>query len=164
MGIDLALRMQSAENEFEKAVTNLIYTHNWVLERFKMALDAHNLTTQQYNILRILSAAQKPLSTMQIRDLMLDKMSDTSRIVDRLVAKELVTKSVSATDKRLVDVVITSKGTTLLDHLDRQTVRMDRSLENLDVAEIRTLNSLLDKIRHDEVSTPKASGILRPVM
>ena len=164
MGIDLALRMQSAENEFEKAVANLIYTHNWVLERFKLALDTHNLTTQQYNILRILSTAEKPLSTMQIRDLMLDKMSDTSRIVDRLVAKELVTKSVSATDKRLVDVVISAKGSTLLDQLDRQTVRMDRTLENLDVAEIRTLNSLLDKIRLDEVTTPKAAGVLRPVM
>jgi hypothetical protein len=92
MGIEIALREHTFTSDLEKAVTNLILAHNWVMEKFKTDLERFNLTSQQFNILRILKAESKPLSTMQIRDRMLDKMSDTSRIVDRLVAKDLVSK------------------------------------------------------------------------
>ena len=80
---------------------------------------------------------------------MLDKMSDTSRIVDRLVIKSLVKKTICPADKRLVDVSITQKGKKVLTSLDFYEAEMDTLLMKLSEDEIRSLNSLLDKIRHD---------------
>ena len=96
---------------------------------------------------RILRGAGKPLSTLQIRQRMLDKMSDTSRIVDRLVKKNLVKKNTCESDKRLVDVTITEKGKALLEEMDAKQELMDNVLKNLDEAEAQKLNELLDKIR-----------------
>jgi len=120
------------------------------MERNKEVFERGDITPQQYNILRILRGAKEPLSTLQIRQRMLDKMSDTSRIVDRLLKKELVKKVVRATDKRLVDVTITQKGLDLLDSLDKYNDELDSVLNNITPQEVSTLNSLLDKIRHSE--------------
>ncbi|HEY0039943.1 MAG TPA: MarR family transcriptional regulator, partial [Flavisolibacter sp.] len=94
---------------------NLLFTYGWAIEKIKDFVAKEDITHQQYNILRILRGAHpKPLSTLQIRERMLDKMSDTSRIVDRLVLKDLVEKRTCSKDKRLVDVTITEKGQALL--------------------------------------------------
>jgi MarR family transcriptional regulator, 2-MHQ and catechol-resistance regulon repressor len=161
MGIEYALRQQPFRNDYQKAINNLILTHNWVMEKLKIHLDTFNLTNQQFNILRILRQADEPLSTMQIRDRMLDKMSDTSRIVDRLVLKGLVKKSVSLHDKRLVDVVISERGLTLLADLDNHDHELDSVLDGLNEKEVSTLIQLLDKIRATE---PQEVHFLRAVM
>jgi DNA-binding MarR family transcriptional regulator len=109
--------------------------------------EEHELTSQQFNILRILRGAGQPISTLQIRQRMLDKMSDTSRIVDRLILKGLAKKTVCITDKRLVDVTITDKGKKLLSRLDEHQDDMDKVLDNLTEDEAKQLNFLLDKIR-----------------
>src|SRR4030095_10255666 len=98
----------------------------------------------------ILRGAAQPLSTLQIRQRMLDKMSDTSRIVDRMVKKGLTKKVVCKSDKRLVDVTISDKGRVLLDKMDESQEEMDAILKNLSEDEARTLNVLLDKIRNKE--------------
>lgn len=161
MGIEYALRQQPFRNDYQKAINNLILTHNWVMEKLKIHLDTFNLTNQQFNILRILRQADEPLSTMQIRDRMLDKMSDTSRIVDRLVLKGLVKKSVSLHDKRLVDVVISERGLSLLADLDNHDHELDSVLDGLNEKEVSTLIQLLDKIRATE---PQEVHFLRAVM
>jgi DNA-binding MarR family transcriptional regulator len=125
----------------------MIYTFNWITEQMKNLFERYGLTSQQFNILRILRGAGQPLSTLQIRQRMLDKMSDTSRIVDRLIIKGLVKKVTSKTDKRLVDVSITDKGKKLLTKLDEHQQEMDNTLGNLSESEAKTLNKLLDKIR-----------------
>jgi DNA-binding MarR family transcriptional regulator len=131
-------------------VVNLIYTYNWITEKTKQFFEKGDITSQQYNILRILRGAGKPLSTLQIRQRMLDKMSDTSRIVDRLVKKELVQKVICKTDRRLVDVTITDTGMQLLDRLDSYNEQMDSMLGNLSEEDAKMLNQLLDKIRSSE--------------
>jgi DNA-binding MarR family transcriptional regulator len=78
---------------------------------------------------------------------MLDKMSDTSRIVDRLVAKALVGKTISSIDKRLVDVSITEKGLHLLEQLDNRQEEMDAVFKGLNEEEAKTLSELLDKLK-----------------
>ncbi len=163
MGIDLSLRKHTQVNEAEKATTNLILAHNWVMDQFKYELERFNITAQQFNILRILKSEAKPLSTMQIRDRMLDKMSDTSRIVDRLVAKDLVNKKVSALDKRLVDVNISQKGLALLERLDAEDITMEKALSTLTSSEIHTLNELLSKIRAASESSDEPQ-VLKPIM
>ncbi|HRD57319.1 MAG TPA: MarR family transcriptional regulator [Ferruginibacter sp.] len=147
MGIEQDIHQQNFRNEFQKAAINLIYTFNWMNEKNRVIFEAENITPQQFNILRILRGAKVPISTLQIRQRMLDKMSDTSRIVDRLVAKELVKKNTCIKDKRLVDVCITEKGRKLLERIDLRQDEMDAVLNNLTEAEAKTLNKLLDKIR-----------------
>ncbi len=140
-------QLRKFNSEHHKAIVNLLFTNSWVSEKLKQHFEAKDLTLQQFNILRILRGSNMPLSTLQIRDRMLDKMSDTSRIVDRLVLKNLARKVVSKKDKRLVDVTITAKGRNLLSNLDKSQSMIDEIVHNLSSEEARQLNSLLDKIR-----------------
>lgn len=150
MGIEKDIQQSKFRNEFHKLVVNMIYTNNWLSEKSKQFFDKADITPQQFNILRILRGAGKPLSTLQIRQRMLDKMSDTSRIVDRLVKKDLVQKVTCASDRRLVDVTISEKGMQLLDQMDRYNDEMDAVFNNISEEDAQTLNRLLDKIRNVE--------------
>jgi DNA-binding MarR family transcriptional regulator len=150
MSIEKDIQQPKFRNEYHKTVVNLIFTYNWITEKTKQFFEKGDITSQQYNILRILRGAGKPLSTLQIRQRMLDKMSDTSRIVDRLVKKELVQKVICKTDRRLVDVTITDTGLQLLDRLDSYNEQMDAMLGNLTEEDAKLLNNLLDKIRSSE--------------
>lgn len=147
MGIEKDINQQSFRNDYQKAAINLIYTYNWLNEKMKGFFDREGITGQQFNILRILRGAGTPISTLQIRERMLDKMSDTSRIVDRLVLKGLAQKNTCKNDKRLVDVSITAKGKKLLEKIDAHEKEMDSIFGNLSEAEAGQLNKLLDKIR-----------------
>ena len=150
MSIEKDIQQPKFRNEYHKTVVNLIFTYNGITEKTKQFFEKGDITSQQYNILRILRGAGKPLSTLQIRQRMLDKMSDTSRIVDRLVKKELVQKVICKTDRRLVDVTITDTGMQLLDRLDSYNEQMDSMLGNLSEEDAKMLNQLLDKIRSSE--------------
>lgn len=147
MSIDKDILTANFRNEHHKALVNLLFTHSWVSERTRLIFEKGDLTPQQYNILRILRGAKQPLSTLQIRQRMIDKMSDTSRIVDRLIAKNLVKKTVCLKDKRLVDVIITEEGLSLLNTLEQFEQEMDGIMGNLNDQEIKSLNQLLDKLR-----------------
>jgi len=148
MSLEDEIHQRKFRNEHQKAAINLIYTSNWLNERMKFFFDNYEVTAQQFNILRILRGANEPLSTMQIRERMLDKMSDTSRIVDRLVKKGMVQKNIRKTDRRLVDVVISEKGKRLLTELDAKHVEMDAILHRLDETDLKQINHLLDKMRN----------------
>jgi DNA-binding MarR family transcriptional regulator len=150
MGIDKDIHQISFRNSYNKAMVNILFTNNWLLERIKSFVNAEDITPQQYNILRILRGAGLPLSTLQIRERMLDKMSDTSRIVDRLITKGLVKKEVSTKDRRLVDISITEPGTDLLAKLDARETELDNILHNLNEDEAESLSNLLDKLRNHQ--------------
>lgn len=147
MGIEKDIQQQVFRNEHQKATVNIIYSANWLNERIKDFLDPEEITSQQYNILRILRGSHHPMSTLQIRERMLDKMSDTSRIVERLLKKGLVEKKVCPSDKRLVDVIISKKGIALLEKLDKKNSKLDNILQGLTDEEAEILNRLLDKMR-----------------
>lgn len=151
MGIDKDIQQAKFRNVYQKAGINLIYTLGWMREQTKSIFDAEDITPQQFNILRILRGSYpQPLSTLQIRERMLEKMSDTSRIVDRLITKGLVKKLTCKTDRRLVDVIISDKGKKLLERLDARQDEIDGVLSNLTEKEATTLSELLDKIRNRE--------------
>jgi DNA-binding MarR family transcriptional regulator len=147
MGIEKDIQQRKFRNEFQKATVNIIFSANWLQEKIKLFLEQEDITVQQYNILRILRGSSKPLSTLQIRERMLDKMSDTSRIAERLVKKELIKKETSTSDKRLVDIVITQKGLQVLERLDERNSELDNIVASLTEEEATILNNLLDKIR-----------------
>jgi DNA-binding MarR family transcriptional regulator len=147
MSLETDIQQTRFRNEYQKTLINLVYTYNWVSEQNKKFFEREDITSQQFNILRILRGAGKPLSTLQIRQRMLDKMSDTSRIVDRLIKKGLVKKVVCKSDRRLVDVSISEQGLELLEKLDLSSDEMDSVLSKLSIEEATMLNTLLDKIR-----------------
>jgi DNA-binding MarR family transcriptional regulator len=147
MGIEKDIQQTNFRNEYQKLSINIMYTANWLNEKIAGILSQEDITQQQYNILRILRGADKPLSTLQIRARMLDKMSDTSRIVDRLVAKELVEKNTCPTDKRLVDVVLSKKGFAMLEKLDQLNHHLDALMKGISEKDAITMNQLLDQLR-----------------
>lgn len=148
MGIDKDIKQTTFKTPHQKAAINLIYTVSWMRDKTKCVFEAEDITPQQFNILRILRGSfPEPLSTLQIRERMLEKMSDTSRIVDRLIAKGLVKKLICKNDRRLVDVIISDKGKKLLERLDNHQNKIDGVLANLSEKDATILSDLLDKIR-----------------
>ena len=136
-------------NQYHRVMVNLLYSNNWLEEKSRDFLKQQNISLQQYNILRILKGSGRPLSTMQIRERMLDRMSDTSRIIDRMVTKGIVEKKPNDNDKRLVDITITAKGLHILEYLDKQNEELESIVSNLLPDEAKMLNDLLDKMRGD---------------
>jgi DNA-binding MarR family transcriptional regulator len=149
MGIEKDIQQTNFRNEFQKMGINIIYTANWLNEKMGQILSTEDITQQQYNILRILRGSDAPLSTLKIRERMLDKMSDTSRIVDRLIVKGLVEKTACIKDKRLVDITVTKKGLQLLEKLDALNEQIDSILNGVSEKEAHTINQILDKLRED---------------
>jgi DNA-binding MarR family transcriptional regulator len=151
MGIKNDIQQVKFQSARQKAMLNILYTYGWIIEQVKGFLAGEDITHQQFNILRILrGAAPQPLSTLQIRERMLDKMSDTSRIVDRLVAKGLVQKVTCGKDKRLVDVTITEDGQKLLKRLDAEGDHVTDVMSNLNEEEAEIISTLLDKLRKSD--------------
>ena len=149
MGIEKDIQQTNFRNEFQKMGINIIYTANWLNEKMSQILSTEDITQQQYNILRILRGSECPLSTLKIRERMLDKMSDTSRIVDRLIVKGLVEKTACVKDKRLVDITVAKKGLQLLEKLDALNESIDSILKGVSEKEATTMNQILDKLRED---------------
>ncbi len=136
-------------NDRHRAMVNLIYTHNWMVDQLRAKIKPYGITMQQYNVLRVLRGAGEPISTSVIRERLLDKMADTSRMVHRLAQKGLVVRRECAHDKRLVDVSLSDEGYAMLDQLDILHTEMDRICEALTEKEAAQLSDLLDKLRAD---------------
>ncbi len=136
-------------NEYHKGLINLNYTTRHLSYEFNQALKEHAVTEQQYNVLRILRGfrAEAPLSISFIKERMLDKDSDVSRIVDRLFLNKMLTRCENVMDRRQKSVEITEKGLELLNSMLIIEKKVDTLLSNLSEEEVQQLNYLLDKIR-----------------
>lgn len=148
MRLEDEISQKKFKSDYHKALVNVIFTNNWIMSVQSDLFKKHGLTTQQYNILRILRGQYPtPASIKTIRARMLDKMSDASRIVEKLRVKGWVVREVSESDRRNVDVVISPKGLEMLEKMDPYMEQVMDSLKNLDETEIQQLNHLLDKLR-----------------
>ncbi|HET8866388.1 MAG TPA: MarR family transcriptional regulator [Gracilimonas sp.] len=128
--------------------SNIFETEVWMRLTLKNFLEEFSITQQQFSILRILKDANnEPMSTKQIQTLMLDKSSDTSRLVDRLIEKELVRKRKDPNDGRLVQVFIKYEGLRLLAQIEDRLEELDREFDLLTEDEAEQLNFLLEKVR-----------------
>ncbi|MBT8220622.1 MAG: MarR family transcriptional regulator [Bacteroidia bacterium] len=130
-----------------KAIVNLLYTNGWLVGKLRALFKQYDLTEKQYNILRILKGTDKPLTTSVIRNRLLDKMSDTTRVIERMMKKGLVVKKVNKTDRRLVDITLSNKGEQLLLDTDKITIEVDAIATELTLEEAGKLSDLLDKMR-----------------
>ncbi|RZK63253.1 MAG: MarR family transcriptional regulator, partial [Pedobacter sp.] len=123
-------------------------TYGWLNNHLKTELDKFNITHQQFNILRILRGQHPNPATINIlKERMLDKMSDASRIVDRLVQKEFVHRCINKKDRRAADITITKKGLTILEEIQLDINIKELLNNNLTEEEAGLLSDLLDKFR-----------------
>jgi DNA-binding MarR family transcriptional regulator len=136
------------ENEHQKALVNIVFTFHWTNQKVKEYLLPFEITPQQFNVLRILRGQYpSPATVNLIKSRILDKMSDTSRIIDRLIQKGYVKKNVNNYDKRAVDIIISDKGLSLLKKMDKEVDLSKIISAGLTEEEAKTLNLILDKIR-----------------
>ncbi len=148
MRIDDEIQSSKFEDNYHKAVVNIAYTEGWLNNTLRCHFEKYNLTNQQFNILRILRGQYpKPATVNLLKERMIDKMSDASRIVDRLVQKEMITRCTNNKDRRAVDIRISEKGLEVLAIMDVEFKAKDFLKNNLTPEEAGQLSDLLDKLR-----------------
>jgi DNA-binding MarR family transcriptional regulator len=135
-------------NVHQKILINLFYTYNVISGRLQNLLRKENLTMQQFNILRILRGQHpEPVSNTAVKERMLDRNSDVTRIIDRMIRDGLVKRSNCESDRRRVDITITEEGLSALARIDEHTDDMDRLGHGLSEGEAQIFNEMLDKLR-----------------
>lgn len=148
MRIEEEIQSNKFEDNYHKAAINISYTSGWLSNVFRDKFEKHNLTQQQFNILRILRGQYpKPATVNLLKERMIDKMSDASRIVDRLVQKGLVSRCTNTRDRRAVDIRISDAGIEILDKMDKDFRTKDILKNNLSEEDAAKLSDLLDKLR-----------------
>lgn len=146
--IEEEIQTNKFRNMHHKAALNIIVAANWLHARHLDIFKKYDLTGQQYNVLRILRGQYpNPCNLLNLRERMLDKMSDVSRIIERLRLNNFVDRITCENDRRSVDILITKKGLEILKKLEKEETNMDGILSNLTEADAKKLNELLDKLR-----------------
>jgi DNA-binding MarR family transcriptional regulator len=148
MGISEDLKQSNFQSEAQKAIVNAIYTGNWIVQKQQELLKPFGLTVQQYNVLRILKGQQgNPMTVLAITERMLDKMSNASRLVDKLLEKKLVLRRECPQDRRAVDILILPAGLDLLKEVDQVQQDWGKHFDALGVKKLEEMNQLLDEFR-----------------
>ena len=147
MNLEQEIKQKAFRSEQSKLIVNLIYTYNQLKSRIATVLKNEGVTMQQYNVLRIVKGAGKEgITTSEIRERMLDKMSDASRMVDRLETMELLLKKRDRDDRRVLHVFLTDKGQDLVHRLMKQDT-IDQLASGVKEENAQQLNELLDSFR-----------------
>lgn len=149
MKIEDAIKQKKYSSLQLKVMLNIIYTSNWLLDRQNQVFKKKGLLAQHYNVLRILRGSlPQPLSPSDIKEVMLDKCNDLTRLVDKLERNGLVNRSISPLNRRRVDIVISENGLQLLNELDAVIDKETDLLKSkLNDVEAEFVNNILDKIR-----------------
>ncbi len=148
MKLEEEIKQSKFRSEYQKLAVNIFYTHGWLVSKHSDLMKSFGITTSQYNILRILRGqhpSSAPISLLKER--MLDKMSDASRLVERLRTKGLLSRKICKEDRRRVNVLITKKGLSLLAKMDEYEKESESFLNKLSKLEAKELNNFLDKLR-----------------
>ena len=150
MKIEDILKSTVPMDNSKKIILNVLYTENVITENFNEILKPYDISGEQYNVLRILRGQKgNPANMCMIQERMLAKTSNTTRLVDKLLLKELVTRKVCPENRRKIEVLITQKGLDVLKELDPKVTQHEESFsKNLNAEEINLLNQLLEKYRN----------------
>ena len=133
----------------KKVMLNLSFSRNVINDNFNDLLKPYGLSSEQFNVLRILRGQKEKIVNMNvIQERMLTKNSNTTRLIDKLLVKELVTRAICADNRRKMEITITPKGLIVLNELDLKVTAHDKQFtDNLNSDELNTLNELLEKLR-----------------
>ncbi|HSQ46560.1 MAG TPA: MarR family transcriptional regulator [Lutibacter sp.] len=135
-------------NEYQKARVNIHFTNTYLSEQLLEIIKPLDLSPTQFNVLRILRGQQPAASSIGLlKERMLDKNSDISRVVDRMLTKKLVVRKECKLDRRQKDIQISQLGLDILLKIDAQEKELDKKMQHLTLEEVTQLNNLLDKIR-----------------
>jgi len=149
MKLEDAIKQTAFKSEEERLVINLVYTSGWLSSEQNRFFKSFGVSSQQYNVLRILRGQfPNPASVGLIQERMLDKMSNASRLIEKLKQKKLIKRSECSKDRRQVDVLITKDGLKLLEDIDKLNGEMHGICNTLSQNEKKKLNELLDKLRN----------------
>ncbi|MBI3511620.1 MAG: MarR family transcriptional regulator [Bacteroidetes bacterium] len=148
MKLEDEIKQKNFASVYHRTAVNIIFTASWMQSRYTRELKKFGITTQQFNVLRILRG-QLPnaASVGLIQERMLDKNSNASRLIDKLLAKKLIDRKACEEDRRQMDVRITQKGLDLLDELQPLMNEWNNLLTTLSSEEVKLLGELLDKLR-----------------
>ncbi|MDH5475958.1 MAG: MarR family transcriptional regulator [Cyclobacteriaceae bacterium] len=151
MSLEKDIQQEKFENEKQKVFINLLYTYQHLVTKISALFKSFGITRQQYNVLRILRGQHpKSASVKNIKTRMIDKMSDASRIVERLRIKNLIKRKPCSSDRRVVEVYITEKGLKLLNQVDPLVAEFEQNEISLSINEAKSLNHSLDKLRENK--------------
>jgi DNA-binding MarR family transcriptional regulator len=146
--IEEAIKQKKFENEFHKLTINVMYSASWFQSRHLQIFKPYGISGQQYNILRILKGQYpNPAPLKLLTERMIDKMSNTSRLVEKLLKKGLVERTICEGNRRQVDIRITQVGIDLLKEVTKKMDMDSSRLITLTEKEAKQLNLLLDKLR-----------------
>lgn len=148
MSLEEDIKQEKFSSEYQKLTINIAFTNSYLTNLLNNFLKPYDLSMQQYNVLRILRGQHPdPVSINSITDRMIDKMSNASRLVEKLRMKDMIKRETCSADKRQVDICITTKGLTVLTELDKLMLNYEQQFEHLDVKEVARVNNLLDELR-----------------
>lgn len=148
MRLEKEIKQQKFKNEFNKAVINIIYTSGWLNTIITQRLKPFGISTQQFNILRILRGQHpKPATIQLIQERMLDKMSNASRLVEKLRVKKMLERKTCPEDRRAANVLITETGLEVLNKIEELDNSWDQNFNKLSDSDLEKLNKLLDSFR-----------------
>ncbi len=150
MRIEEIIKSNTTLDDAKKVVLNVLYTQNVIAEKFNEVLKPYDLSSEQYNVLRILRGQKgNPANMCVIQERMIAKNSNTTRLIDKLLLKNLVTREVCPDNRRKIEVLITPKGLELLNELDPKVIEHEQLFAtNLNTTELLQLNTLLEKYRN----------------
>lgn len=149
MIIEKELKISKQLPECKRALLNLLFTGNWITDEITSILKPFDITTQQFNVLRILKGMKgEPCTLQTIQERMISKMSNTTRLVDKLIKKDYVKREQCETNRRKVDITITEKGIKNLNVINISVEKAESEItDNLSETELKQLNVLLNKLR-----------------
>ncbi len=151
MKLEKAIKQEKFTSGYHRLMVNIAYTNSFLSTIIASRLKPYDLSMQQYNVLRILRGQHpNPVSVNSITERMIDKMSNASRLVEKLRKKSLVERNKCQSDRRQVDVSLTQKGIDTLTELDDIIANVEGTVKHLSQDEVKKLNDMLDKIRTDE--------------
>lgn len=143
------IKQKKFDNEHMKAFVNLVYTNNHFSSLIKKVFKKHHITEQQFNVLRILKGSYPETKTTgEVKEVMIDKSPDLTRLIDRLITKKLVERTNCPVDRRQVNLKIEQKGLDLIASIEPDVHQFSKILESISTEEAETLNLLLDKWRN----------------
>lgn len=149
MRIEDEIKQSQFKDQYQKAAINLLFSASWMNHLNAEALKPYKISIQQFNILRILKGMHpEPVTVKLLTERMIDKMSNASRLVDKLKSKNLVERNSCPLDRRRVDVKITELGLKVVDEASKTLeLKMESKMKNITEAEATKLSDLLDRFR-----------------
>lgn len=148
MRLEDEIKQKKFDSENHKLMINIQFTANWLNAIHNRILRPFGVSGQQFNVLRILKGQfPNPCSLNLIKERMLDKESNASRLIDKLDGAELANRITCPNNRRQVDITITKAGIKLLEDINVQVEKLNNSVPNISEEDAKVLNALLDKLR-----------------